>query len=86
MSEVYDASTEVCGKLEEIRQELDYASCNMHLRRERIATACLAGLLASEDWRGTVARNETGFARDAVAYADGLIRELDKPAETTKQE
>ena len=43
-------------------------------RRERIATACMAGMLANPDvdpWRVKV-------AVDAVFHADALIAELDK--------
>lgn len=43
-------------------------------RRERIATACLQGLLADSECDGTPAK----FARVAVAFADALIAELDK--------
>ena len=46
-------------------------------RRERIATACMAGMLANPDvdpWRVKV-------AVDAVFHADALIAELDKPKE-----
>lgn len=42
-------------------------------RRERIATACLAGILADQN----VARSEKA-ARFAVECADALIAELDK--------
>ena len=46
-------------------------------RRERIATACMAGMLANPDvdpWRVKVAVG-------AVFHADALIAELDKPKE-----
>ena len=42
-------------------------------RRERIATACLAGLL-SYNRKGSF----EDFAADAVDYADALIARLDK--------
>ena len=42
-------------------------------RRERIATACLAGLLTSPE---EGAREE--YARWAIGYADALIAELDR--------
>jgi hypothetical protein len=44
-------------------------------RRERIATACLAGLL-SYNRKGSF----EDFAADAVDYADALIARLDKEA------
>lgn len=44
------------------------------VRRERIATACLQGLLADPDFIG----NEEIGAKAALAYADALIAELDK--------
>lgn len=44
-------------------------------RRERIATALLAGMLAG-DWRAS------GIVREALAYADELIAALDaEPAD-----
>lgn len=43
-------------------------------RRERIATACLAGFCASPSMAGSVEEQ----SRWAVRYADGLIAELDK--------
>ena len=49
-------------------------------RRERIATAVLAGLMARQplDYNGVY---YNGTVADAVAYADALIAELDKPKE-----
>ncbi len=44
-----------------------------NFRRERIATACLAGLLAA-DWDKSV----QDFVEGAVELADALIAELDK--------
>jgi hypothetical protein len=44
-------------------------------RRERIATAMLAGILANPDYHE---RREKGFAREAIEFADELIAELDK--------
>lgn len=48
-------------------------------RRERIATACLAGMLANSSYEGS---NGTfnGCAYDAVMFADALIARLDKEA------
>ena len=43
-------------------------------RRERIATAALAGLLADPDGHATI----NGYVVGAVALADALIAELDK--------
>lgn len=43
-------------------------------RRERIATAVLAGLLANPEHTGPY----SDFAEDAIACADALIAELDK--------
>jgi hypothetical protein len=43
-------------------------------RRERIATACLGGLVSQEqEW------DHKAAARESVALADALIAELDKP-------
>ncbi len=47
-------------------------------RRDRIATACLAGLLGDAETRGL--SYET-FAKDAIKFADALIAELDQPKE-----
>jgi hypothetical protein len=52
-------------------------------RRERIATACLAGLLANSE--GDIeATSDQGIAsiaaESAVHYADALIAALDEPA------
>jgi hypothetical protein len=46
-------------------------------RRERIATAALAGMLANEERAGTF----EAYAQDAVGVADALIVELDKKEE-----
>ena len=43
-------------------------------RRERIATAALAGMLADPNGHATI----SGYATGAVALADALIAELDK--------
>lgn len=45
-------------------------------RRERIATACLVGLIA---WRGA-AGNSDELSDAAINYADALIARLDKEA------
>ena len=49
-------------------------------RRERIATAVLAGLMARQplDYNGVY---YNGTVADAVTYADALIAELDRPKE-----
>jgi hypothetical protein len=47
-------------------------------RRERIATACLAGMLAKPLSRDTT---DLQIAAFAVILADALIAELDKPKE-----
>lgn len=44
-------------------------------RRERIATAALAGMLADSSGHASIA----SYVADAVAFADALIAELDKP-------
>lgn len=46
-------------------------------RRERMATAALAGMLADPARDG----NPKDFAKYALEYADALIAELDKPKE-----
>ena len=46
-------------------------------RRERIATAAMAGMLADHTTSGTKA----DYAFLAVNFADALIAELDKPKE-----
>ncbi len=48
-------------------------------RRERIATACLAGILANSSCEISSA-TFTGCAFDAVMFADALIARLDKEA------
>ena len=48
-------------------------------RRERIATAALAGLLANHDNAGDF----EAYAQDAVGAADALIAELDKMQESS---
>jgi methylthioribose-1-phosphate isomerase len=45
-------------------------------QRERIATACLQGLLACPDAGGGMS-----LVRDAVDYADKLIAQLSNPTE-----
>jgi hypothetical protein len=44
-------------------------------RRERVATACLAGMLANKSYNDAT---YSGFVRSAVIAADALIAELDK--------
>ena len=45
-------------------------------RRERIATACLAGMIANPECSGKF----EDYANDSVKYADALIARLDKEA------
>jgi hypothetical protein len=45
-------------------------------RRERIATACLAGIASHPEFPGAYAH----YADEAVQYADALIARLDKEA------
>lgn len=70
----------------EIRDELDarnpligsgfalYSDGVHKERRERIATAVLAGMLTNSKWFGSVEE----FAQNALSYTDALIAELDK--------
>jgi hypothetical protein len=48
-------------------------------RRERIATACIAGMLANSSYEGSSGTFD-GCAYDAVLLADALIARLDKEA------
>jgi hypothetical protein len=48
-------------------------------QRERIATACLAGILANSMHEGSSGTFD-GCAYDSVMYADALIARLDKEA------
>jgi hypothetical protein len=50
-------------------------------RRERIATACLNGILSDGDQHNVDVRRDASMA---VAYADALIAELDRPKENPK--
>lgn len=63
------------------RDEIDqYRNALRRDRRERIATAVLAGLMSS-DWRPNATADKTQHqlsAEDALAYADALIAALDK--------
>jgi len=45
-------------------------------RRERIATACLSGMIANPECSGKF----EDYANDSVKYADALIARLDKEA------
>jgi|LakMenEpi03Aug12_release.lakeMendotaPanAssembly.Ray.scaffolds.fasta_scaffold420118_5 hypothetical protein len=49
-------------------------------RRERIATACIAGMLANSSYEGSSGTFD-GCAYDAVLLADALIARLDKEAQ-----
>lgn len=62
---------DVCGVLSSL---VDIARAAAPSRRERIATACLAGLLADPYACGL----PTSYATEAVKYADAIIAELDK--------
>jgi len=48
-------------------------------RRERIATSCLAGMLANSSYEGS-SGTFNGCAHDAAMFADALIARLDKEA------
>jgi hypothetical protein len=73
MSEAYDAATEVkCG----LHAVADAIEANLPSRRERIATAVLAGFAADIHVRATDRRP----VEAAVQWADWLIEELDKKA------
>ena len=61
-----------------IAANMSCIAANMPDRRERIATAAMAGMLANEAYaRG----NCLSMAQMAVVAADALIAELDKPKE-----
>ncbi len=71
LEELLEAQVRIMGHL------LDAFAHTLHVpRRERIATACLAGLLADPRFdAGAEAKN---YARAGVTFADALIAELDK--------
>ena len=56
----------MCAEMESLRSD----------RRERIATACLAGLIARDEIHQTDPYGNT--AMHAARFADALIAELDK--------
>jgi hypothetical protein len=58
----------------DLREKLDRGGGS---RRERIATACLAGMLANSSYDGS-SGTFNGCAYDAVMFADALIARLDK--------
>ena len=60
-----------------IAYNLSCIAASMPDRRERIATAALQGLLADPNGYASI----SGYATGAVALADALIAELDKPKE-----
>ena len=60
----------------DLREKLDKGGGS---RRERIATACLAGMLANSSYEGS-SGTFNGCAYDAVMFADALIARLDKEA------
>jgi hypothetical protein len=92
MRRYYEAATEICGSLEQIRQELDYLSKQLDGtgrqavadRRERIATAAMVAFAT----RLGVQENLTSspsyaqIAERATKMADALLAELDKLALT----
>lgn len=65
-----------CGEAVLARDEIERLRAD---RRERIATACLAGMLANSNYEGSSA-TFNGCAYDAVLLADALIARLDKEA------
>jgi hypothetical protein len=66
----------MCEEIEELRAEVERPRAKLadHDRRERIATACLAGLLADPTMNGF------DLTDKAVRFADALIAQLDKEA------
>ena len=78
MSAEFEAAQEICGVLHAIDQNLDRIFLDMASRRERIATAAMIGLAASENENQGYASSQD-MAAQAVIMADALIAELDKP-------
>jgi len=61
----------------QVERQIAAAAAAHRDRRERIATAALAGILSDH----TASDNAEHIAWVAVQYADALIAELDKPKE-----
>lgn len=79
MSIEHDCALEVCGKLEEIRQEIQDLN-QLHYvislqRRERLAAAALQGLLAFAGPE-PIPLVRDGLVLKAADYADALITVL----------
>ena len=72
------AQAEALAEREREREKRIAAEARHRDRRERIATACMAGLLSK-----ALSKEATygGVASGAVIAADALIAELDKPKE-----
>lgn len=79
MSAEYEAAQEICEKLEQLRQEMEWSSTGPG-RRERIATAALQGMIAGGYTPPFVKGYKPGeaCAIASVSFADALIAELDK--------
>lgn len=87
MSESYEAATEVCGALEQIRQELDYIgrqldNSDVQNQRERIAMVALAAILP---WAIGSLERESVAVDVAISYADEMIEKLANTPEETKK-
>jgi hypothetical protein len=79
MSEAYDAAVEIRDAIGRLREELAETAPPIVPRRERIATAVLASLVAGLG-RGPE-EFHAGYAWRAVQLADALMAELDRPKE-----
>jgi hypothetical protein len=66
----------LCGEIAKRDAEIERLRAD---RRERIATACLAGMLANSNYEGS-SGTFNGCAYDAVMFADALVERLDKEA------
>jgi len=66
----------LCGDIHKRDAEIERLRAE---RRERIATACLAGMLANSSYEGS-SGTFNGCAHDAAMFADALIARLDKEA------
>lgn len=58
---------------------------SLPLRRERLASLCLSGLLANPEVYHQAELSATGLARRAVECADALIAELGTPKPLLRQ-
>ena len=70
---------DIFAQLEVLNSKLDQVSIP---RRERIAMAVLAGMVADAGWTGEM----EDFAHTATFYTDALIAELDKEPQDAKQD